>query len=99
MDDDIFYCFWLVFKGQNLCAGQLVSCTTFRRNQLLNISWSLPTEGWIKINSDGSVDQHSRASCGGLLRNSLGHVAANLGICPISTAEVWGVFYSLQLAG
>ena len=40
--------------------------------------------------------------CGGILRNHLGQflgvVAANLGVCPIAIAEVWGAFYSLQLA-
>ena len=36
------------------------------------------------------------------MRNHLGQffhaITANLGVCPIAIAEVWGAFYSLQLA-
>ena len=61
------------------------------------ISWSLPDEGWIKINTDGSVNQYR-----GLLRDDIGQYVAgfavNLGFCPITVAEIWVAFYGLHLA-
>ena len=63
-------------------------------------SWSVPDEGWIKINSNGSVDQPFKASCGGILCNAVGHFfggfIANLGCFSIIVAEIWGAFYSFQ---
>ena len=59
-------------------------------------------EGWIKLNSDGSVANDRRASCEGLLHGTqgefLGGFAANLGVCLISVAEIWDAYYGLLLA-
>ena len=56
------------------------------------ISWRLPRKGWVKLNYDGSVNQHLQGSCGGLLRDSLGlflhGFAVNLDICPITVVKV-----------
>ena len=44
----------------------------------------------------------SKSSCGGLIKDSLGQFcggfAANLGVCLITIAELWGIFYALHLA-
>ena len=66
------------------------------------VGWDSSPEGWIKVNSDGSVVALSKAACGGVLRNTfgdfLGGFSVNLGVCPITIAEVWGAFYGLQRA-
>ena len=66
------------------------------------IGWTMPQEGWIKLSSDGLMPNNQRASCGGLLRNSLGEFlggfAANLRVCPITVVEARGVYYALLLA-
>ena len=58
--------------------------------------------GWIKLNDDGSVLSNRRASCGGVMRDDSGQFlrgfAVNLGICPITVAEIWGAFYALDMA-
>lgn len=59
--------------------------------------------GWIKLNSDGSVRNGGRqASCGGLLRNELGHFldefSCNLGSCTIMQAKLLGILHGLLLA-
>ena len=56
----------------------------------------------VKSGTDGSMLNASKASCGGLLQNSvgeyLGGYSVNLGVCSITIAEVWRAFYGLQLA-
>ena len=50
--------------------------------------------------ADGSMVNASKAACGGLLRDASGGFvsgfSANLGVCPITIAEVWGAFYDLS---
>ena len=72
---------------------------------LTHLAWTMSSDGWVKANSDGSVVEHVHvhAACGGLIRDSGGAFlrgfSVNLGRCLISTiAEVWGVFYALDLA-
>ena len=54
------------------------------------------------MNSDGSVCASGQAPCGGLLRDAMGRVlggfVTNLGICPVTIAELWGIYYALHLA-
>ena len=69
------------------------------------ISWNFPPEGWVKLNCDGSVNQHKRASCGGFMHDVASFFfffwrgfAMNLGSCPIMVAKVWGAYYVLLMA-
>ena len=66
------------------------------------INWTLPPDGWVKLNSDGSVAAELKASCGGILRGSsgefLGGFVANLRICPIIVRELWGTYHVLLIA-
>ena len=58
--------------------------------------------GWIKLNCDRSVLSNRKASCCGLARDEsrqfLHGFSVNLGICPITVAEIWGAFYALDMA-
>ena len=99
--DDIFAKFWSVFRSQHLYSDlsnpldRPVKNTSF-------ISWGWPAMGWIKLNCDGSVLINRKASCGGLARDESGQFlhgfSVNLGICPITVAEIWGAFYALDMA-
>ena len=55
-------------------------------------SWEAPLASWIKLNSDGSINNQQKASCGGLARDELGRFhggfVVNLNICPITVAEI-----------
>ena len=70
-DTDVFYRFWIVFKSQQLYVDKVSSSLFSKSTTLKHISWSLPVEGWIKINCDGSVNQQRKASSGGLARDAL----------------------------
>ena len=58
------------------------------------IHWTFPLDGWVKLNSDLSIAVDLEAYCGGIVRGSsreyLSGFVANLGICPITVAELWG---------
>ncbi|KAL9859832.1 putative RNA-directed DNA polymerase [Arabidopsis thaliana] len=67
------------------------------------ISWSRPSEGWCKLNTDGaSRGNPGLAAAGGVLRESNGEwrrgFAINIGICSAPLAELWGVYYGLYMA-
>lgn len=67
------------------------------------IAWSPPSEGWIKLNTDGaSRGNPGLASAGGVLRDGSGvwrgGFALNIGICSAPLAELWGVYYGLYIA-
>ncbi|CAL1366122.1 unnamed protein product [Linum trigynum] len=75
------------------------------RNQHIqtSVAWKPPREGWIQIQTDGSVLQNSgKAAAGGLLRDHLGRCldafTCNLGSCTITTAELRGAEIGLQRA-
>ena len=101
-DDDIFNRFWVVFKSQILYVDCIEQTVPIKSVHVRNIAWSFSDEGWVKANSDGSVNHLHLASCDGLLqshmRQFLGGFAANLGSCPIAIVEVWGAYYALHLA-
>ncbi|KAG7556773.1 Reverse transcriptase domain [Arabidopsis suecica] len=67
------------------------------------IGWVAPTDGWLKLNTDGaSHGNPGLATAGGLLRDDSGNwgggFAANLGYCSALVAELWGVYYGLFIA-
>ncbi|KAK2430741.1 Polynucleotidyl transferase, ribonuclease H superfamily protein [Trifolium repens] len=72
------------------------------RKTLVNIGWTPPTLGWVKINTDGSRRRDGRAGCGGLIRGEtkewLGGFSKFIGLCSAFVAELWGVFEGLKLA-
>jgi len=58
------------------------------------VGWNVPSEGWLKLNTDGA----SR-----VLRDRegewLGGFSLNIGRCTAPVAELWGVYYGLFLLG
>ncbi|CAN1328314.1 Putative ribonuclease H protein At1g65750 [Linum perenne] len=67
------------------------------------IVWDPGPDGWVTLNTDGSVNHSTGiATAGGLLRNHLGHCAAafsaNLGKCSITRAELRGILHGLDIA-
>ena len=70
--------------------------------QVKHISWKPPPGDWIKINLDGSVFNNNNAACGGLIRDHQGRFlfgfSANLGLCTITFAELWGMYFGMKIA-
>lgn len=68
----------------------------------IKVKWEPPSEGWVKLNSDGSVKSGSQAVCGGLIRNMHGTFMAefscNLGTCTIMQAELRCILHGVALA-
>ncbi|CAN1163124.1 Putative ribonuclease H protein At1g65750 [Linum perenne] len=67
------------------------------------IGWRPTGEGWVSLNSDGSLYTNpSRAAAGGVLRDGDGRFlaayAANLGTCSIMRAELRGIVEGMKLA-
>ncbi|TKY71900.1 Heat shock 70 kDa protein [Spatholobus suberectus] len=69
-------------------------------------TWRCPPNGWVCLNTDGSVFENHRtgrsgAACGGLVRDSsgcfLGGFTVNLGVTSVALAELWGVVHGLKL--
>ncbi|CAN1120508.1 Putative ribonuclease H protein At1g65750 [Linum perenne] len=68
-----------------------------------DIAWEPGAEGWVVLNTDGSVQSNcSKAAAGGLIRNADGRCllafCSNLGRCSIMRAELRGVIEGLQRA-
>jgi len=70
-------------------------------------TWRCPPNGWVCLNTDGSVFENHRngcsgSACGGLVRDSsgcyLGGFTVNLGNTSVTLAELWGVVHGLKLA-
>jgi hypothetical protein len=68
----------------------------------VRINWKPPSEGSVKLDTDGAYKEGSVARCGGVIRysNSVwrGGFAKNLGICSAYVAELWGVLEGLMNA-
>ncbi|GAU14826.1 hypothetical protein TSUD_50380 [Trifolium subterraneum] len=67
------------------------------------VTLSIPQEGWIKLNCDGSQnDWVSLAGCGGLLRDSndkwIKGYSRKIGSCDALHAEMWGMYLGMNLA-
>ncbi|CAN1147316.1 Putative ribonuclease H protein At1g65750 [Linum perenne] len=73
----------------------------FRRS--IDVRWEPGPEGWVVLNSDGSVDkQTKRAMAGGVIRSAGGRCltafSMNLGNCSITRAEMRGAIEGLKRA-
>jgi ribonuclease HI len=70
--------------------------------KVVMIHWQPPSEGWVKLNTDGAYKEGSVAGCGGVVRDSngvwKGGFAKNLGVCSAYVAELWGVLEGLRYA-
>ena len=99
--EEIFNRFQAVLHGR-LLATVFRTHTIGADRQVSFIGWELSPSNWVKINSDGSVLDSVKASCGGLIRDDSGAFldgfSMNLGSCLITIAEVWGALYGLELA-
>ncbi|KAH9771139.1 putative ribonuclease H protein [Citrus sinensis] len=66
------------------------------------IRWIAPTWPWVKLNTDGAMKSSGRAGAGGLIRDYRGvwqtGCSANLGVCSVTSAELWGLFHGLSIA-
>ena len=66
------------------------------------IRWIAPTWPWVKLNTDGAMESSGRAGAGGLIRDYRGvwqiGYSANLGVCSVTSAELWGLFHGLSIA-
>jgi hypothetical protein len=73
---------------------------SFRRyKDIVSAVWKPPTVNWIKVNTEGSV-QNSMAACGGILCDHrgtfLGYFASNLGTTSIFEAELTGLILAME---
>ncbi|WCJ35671.1 DNAse I-like superfamily protein [Euphorbia peplus] len=71
------------------------------RGQL--VAWKCPEVGWVRLNCDGaSKGNPGPGSAGGLIRSTEGcwisGFTCNLGICTAVLAELWGLYFGLDLA-
>ncbi|CAN1184265.1 Putative ribonuclease H protein At1g65750 [Linum perenne] len=69
----------------------------------IQIAWEPGRQGWVVLNSDGSVlHPSSKAAAGGLIRDELGRClmafSYNLGRCSITRAELRGAVHGLSIA-
>ncbi|KAK2653366.1 hypothetical protein Ddye_013222 [Dipteronia dyeriana] len=74
-----------------------------RTGIVIPVAWSPPTEGWIKLNIDGSQDNKSGTlTAGGVIRNSSSQWVKGFvmkkGCGSVIEAELWGLFEDLKLA-
>ncbi|KAL4317675.1 hypothetical protein AHAS_Ahas15G0408800 [Arachis hypogaea] len=74
-----------------------------KMKQEIHIRWVPPPKGWVKLNTDGSLQGNTRcAGCGGLVRNEderwVAGFTCRIGSCTASTAELWSVMEGLKLA-
>ncbi|KAG7594637.1 Ribonuclease H-like superfamily [Arabidopsis thaliana x Arabidopsis arenosa] len=78
------------------------SSTSGSRGDVL-VGWVMPTDGWIKLKTDGaSHGNPGLATAGGVLRDGYGDwcggFSLNIGRCTAPLAELWGVYYGLYIA-
>lgn len=67
------------------------------------LRWVKPTQGWVVINTDGSVNLRDKnAGCGGVIRDDKGDwiigFSMSIGCCSVEEAEAWAVYKGLILA-
>ncbi|XP_028755086.1 uncharacterized protein LOC114714512 [Neltuma alba] len=63
--------------------------------------WRPPLEGVMRLDVDGSVNQHRQAACGGLVRDAAGRwrigFQRRLGVLPPTAAELMALLTGLQM--
>jgi len=67
------------------------------------IRWKAPSDGWVKLTTDGASRGHQglAAASGAILNLQgewLGGFALNIGFCDAPLAELWGAYYGLLSA-
>ena len=99
---EIYDRFSVVFQAQQVDNALSHSCIPSISWSLTLVCWKSPHEGFVKLNCDDYILSTLASACGGLIRDSLGcfcgGFVSNLSSCPIIVAEVWAIYYSLQLA-
>ena len=71
-------------------------------SQILDVSWSPPDLGWVKLNSNSaSRNNQSLAGCRRLCRGENGQwilgFICNLGKCSAIVAELWRALHALKM--
>ncbi|KAL4345230.1 hypothetical protein AHAS_Ahas11G0257600 [Arachis hypogaea] len=74
-----------------------------KNKEIRNIRWMPPTQEWMTLNIDGTVQgSKEKVGCGRLLRNERGKWVAgfsfNIGRCTAYMAELWGINKGMELA-
>lgn len=67
------------------------------------VGWKKPAKGWLKLNTDGSVQRaERRVGAGGLIRDEYGRwlqgFMINPGCCSVEEAELWAILHGLRMA-
>ncbi|KAK7256400.1 hypothetical protein RIF29_29844 [Crotalaria pallida] len=67
------------------------------------IRWEAPPQGYVKCNTDGSVNQGQASDvAGGIIRDEAGNFVVafsnHLGLCSVLHAELWGALLGMKLA-
>ncbi|CAL1391272.1 unnamed protein product [Linum trigynum] len=70
---------------------------------MVDISWTPPSRGWVKLNLDGASNGNpGLAGAGGVLRDEAGQwisgFVAKIGEASAVLAELWAFYYGLELA-
>lgn len=70
--------------------------------KLISVLWKPPPIGWVKVNTDGSFRDKSRAGFGGVFRNHegvfIGGFSSKVDVCSAIDAEILAVLEALQVA-
>ncbi|KAJ1409311.1 Ribonuclease H domain [Sesbania bispinosa] len=90
-------CVFIVANDQSPASGSVAFVST------VWVKWNPPDLGWIKLNTDGSVNAHHHlVACGGIFRNHHGNFvlafAQKLAPTSILEAELLAILYGLELA-
>ena len=80
----------------------VVDPSTGKDRHVKQVQWSKPVEGWLKLNTDGSVISTSGLSrCGGLIRDNAGQwivgFAKSISVSSSITADLWALTEGLSL--
>lgn len=66
-----------------------------------NPDWTPPPDGFVRLDTDGSVNGQHQATCGGVIRDTTGNwllgFQEKLGYIPVTTAELKGIYAGLKL--
>lgn len=64
----------------------------------MEVVWSCPTQGWSKVNADGSYVQITGSTaCGGLLRDDQGRFVHGFYCKLVSASVIWAKLWALRL--
>ncbi|CAI0409128.1 unnamed protein product [Linum tenue] len=94
---------WFKIAEQAKQNSDLCSPPSNTHRMDLQVGWKPPREGWVQVQTDGSVLGDSlAAAAGGLIRDRFGRCldafSCNLGVCSITSAELKGATVGLERA-